>query len=97
MCCLRWCERELGLRNKPISGVNPTPHPTATHASDAALPRRPQGSLPSCLLGFGRARLALASSYQLLLTDPASSSRTRLHAHATSGPSRLRRTSPKYP
>jgi hypothetical protein len=34
----RWCERQLGLRNKPISGVNPTPHPTATHASDAPLP-----------------------------------------------------------
>src|SRR4051812_45604458 len=49
----------------PISGVNLTPRPTAVYASDPALPRRPQDSLPSCLLGFERTRLALASSYQL--------------------------------
>src|SRR3954469_12070088 len=49
----------------PISGVNLTPCPTAVYASDPALPRRPQDSLPSCLLGFERTRLALASSYQL--------------------------------
>ena len=35
----------------------------------AAAPAR---SLPSCLLGFGRTRLALASSHQLLLSHPAS-------------------------
>src|SRR3954465_6048557 len=51
----------------PISGVNPTPRTTAVYASDPALPRRPQDSLPSRLLSFGRTRLALASSYQLLL------------------------------
>src|SRR6478672_11361140 len=56
----------------PISGVDPTPRPTAVYASNAALPRRPQDSLPSCLLGFGRTRLALASSHQLLLSHPAS-------------------------
>src|SRR5215210_241205 len=58
----------------PISGVDPTPRPTAVYASNAALPRRPQDSLPSCLLGFGRTRLALASSHQLLLSHPASGS-----------------------
>ena len=55
----------------PISGVNPTPHTTAIYASDPALPRRPQDSLPSRLLSFGRTRLALASSYRLLLSHPA--------------------------
>src|SRR3954469_25512458 len=55
----------------PISGVNPTPRTTAIYASDPALPRRPQDSLPSRLLSFGRTRLALASSYRLLLSHPA--------------------------
>ena len=55
----------------PISGVNPTPRTTAVYASDPALPRRPQDSLPSRLLSFGRTRLALASSYRLLLSHPA--------------------------
>src|SRR5918995_6691061 len=54
----------------PISGVNLTPRPTAVYASDPALPRRPQDSLPSCLLGFERTRLALASSYQLSYRTP---------------------------
>src|SRR5215213_8422755 len=71
-CCFRWCGRQLSLRNMPISGVDPTPRPAAVYASNAALPRRPQDSLPSCLLGFGRTRLALASSHQLLLSHPAS-------------------------
>ena len=35
---------------------------------------------PSRLLSFGRTRLALASSYRLLLSHPASGSRTRRHA-----------------
>jgi hypothetical protein len=34
------------------------------------------------LLGFGRTRLALASSYQLLLTHPALRSRTTLQEHS---------------
>ena len=55
----------------PISGVNPTPRTTAVYASDPALPRRPQNLLPSRLLSFGRTRLALASSYRLLLSHPA--------------------------
>src|SRR5438105_6968668 len=71
MCCFRWCGRQLCLRNMPISGVNLTPRTTAVYASDPALPRRPQDSLPPCLLGFGRTRLALASSYRLLLSHPA--------------------------
>ena len=54
----------------PISGVDPTPRPAAVYASNAALPRRPQDSLPSCLLGFERTRLALASSYQLSYRTP---------------------------
>src|SRR3954452_19129357 len=54
------------------SGGDPTPRPAAVYASNAALPRRPQDSLPSCSLGFGRTRLALASSHQLLLSHPAS-------------------------
>src|SRR5208337_5160142 len=65
MCRFRWCGRQLCLRHMPISGVNSTPRPTAVYASDPASPRRPQDSLPSCLLGFGRTRLALASSLQL--------------------------------
>jgi hypothetical protein len=65
MCCFRWCGRQLCLRHMPISGVNSTPRPTAVYASDPASPRRPQDSLPSCRLGFGRTRLALASSLQL--------------------------------
>src|ERR1035437_4006615 len=48
----------------------PHPHPTAVYASDPALPRRPQDSLPSCLLGFGRTRLSLASSFQLSYRTP---------------------------
>src|SRR4051812_47879717 len=70
MCCFRWCGRQLCLRNMPISGVDLTPRTTAVYASDPALPRRPQDSLPPCLLGFGRTRLALASSYRLLLSHP---------------------------
>src|SRR6202166_326287 len=70
MCCFRWCGRQLCFRNMPISGVNSTPRPTAVYASDPALPRRPQDSLPSCLLGFGRTRLSLASSFQLSYRTP---------------------------
>ena len=70
MCGLRWCGRQLCLRNMPISGVNATPRPTAVYASDPALPRRPQNSLPSCLLGFERTRLSLASSFQLSSRTP---------------------------
>src|SRR5208283_2885966 len=70
MCCFRWCGRQLCLRHMPISGVNSTPRPTAVYASDPALPRRPQDSLPSCLLGFERTRLALASSFQLSSRTP---------------------------
>src|SRR5208337_3359856 len=70
MCCFRWCGRQLCLRHMPISGVNSTPRPTAVYASDPASPRRPQDSLPSCLLGFGRTRLALASSLQLPYRTP---------------------------
>src|SRR5712675_1474202 len=70
MCCVRWCGRQLCLHNMPISGVNSTPRPTAVYASDPALPRRPQDSLPSCLLGFGRTRLSLASSFQLSYRTP---------------------------
>src|SRR5215218_7537426 len=58
----------------PISGVNPTPRTTAVYASDPALARRPQDSLPSRWLSFGRTRLALASSYRLLLSHPATGS-----------------------
>src|SRR6516165_1356711 len=87
MCCFRWCGRQLRLRNMPISGVNLTPRTTAVYASDPALPRRPQDSLPPCLLGFGRTRLALASSYRLLLSHPASGSRTRHHAFSRGTPS----------
>src|SRR5450756_295015 len=70
MCCFRWCGRQLCLHNMPISGVNSTPRPTAVYASDPALPRRPQDSLPSCLLGFGRTRLSLASPFQLSYRTP---------------------------
>src|SRR5258705_2684189 len=61
---------QLCLHNMPISGVNSTPRPTAVYASDPALPRRPQDSLPYCLLGFGRTRLSLASSFQLSYRTP---------------------------
>src|SRR3982751_355527 len=71
----------------PISGVNLTPRSTAVYASDPALPRRPQDSLPSCLLGFERTRLALASPYQLLLSHPAPGSCRRSDATGVGGPS----------
>src|SRR5258705_13018171 len=61
---------QLCLHNMPISGVNSTPRPTAVYASDPALPRRPQDSLPSFLLGFGRTRLLLAISLQLSYRTP---------------------------
>ena len=80
MCCFRWCGRQLCLRDMPISGVNSTARPTAVYASDPASPRRPQDSLPPCLLGFGRTRLALASSYRLLLSHPAPGSCQRSNA-----------------
>src|SRR3954463_5380522 len=69
----------------PISGVNLTPRPTAFYASDPALPRRPQDSLPSCLLGFERTRLALASSYQLPIAP-----RIRLPPRVSDGKALLR-------
>ena len=78
----------------PISGVDPTPRPTAVYASNAALPRRPQDSLPSGLLGFGRTRLALASSHQLLLSHPASGFPTGFSPRHTAGP-RVRCVLPK--
>src|SRR3954452_18302058 len=65
----------------PISGVNLTPRPTAVYASDPALPRRPQDSLPSCLLGFERTRLALASSYQLSYRTSGSSAIAGFRPH----------------
>src|SRR5208282_4911430 len=70
MCCVRWCGRQLCLRDMPISGVNSTPRPTAVYASDPASPRRPQDSLPSRLLGFERTRLSLAGSFQLSYRTP---------------------------
>src|SRR4051812_37812379 len=78
----------------PISGVDPTPRPAAVYASTVALPRRPQDSLPSCLLGFGRTRLALASSHQLLLSHPASGFPTGFSPRPTAGP-RVRGVLPK--
>src|SRR3954466_12577995 len=74
----------------PISGVTPPPRPAAVYASNAALPRRPQDSLPSCLLGFGRTRLALASSHQLLLSHPASGYPTGFTARPTAMTARAR-------
>src|SRR3954466_70981 len=85
-CCFRWCGRQLSLRTMPISGVDPTPRPAAVYASNGTLPRRPQDSLPSCLLGFGRTRLALASSHQLLLSHPASGCPTGFSPRPTAGP-----------
>src|SRR3954454_17891603 len=78
----------------PLSGVDPTPRPAAVYASNVALPRRPQDSLPSCLLGFGRTRLALASSHQLLLSHPASGFPTGFSPRHTAGP-RVRCVLPK--
>src|SRR3954463_3292699 len=80
--------------NMPISGIDPTPRPAAVYASNAALPRRSQDSLPSCLLGFGRTRLALASSHQLLLSHPASGFPTGFTPRHTAGP-RVRCMLPK--
>ena len=103
MCGFRWCGRQLCLRNMPISGVNATPRPTAVYASDPALPRRPQDSLPSCLLGFERTRLSLASSFQLPLapriplfggrrTDPRSTTGTTRQTTAGALPSTMGRS-----
>src|SRR5712691_4214288 len=49
MCCLRWCRRQLGHRNKPISGVDPTPRPTAVYAPDPTLPWAPVRLAPVLL------------------------------------------------
>ncbi len=92
MCGFRWCGRQLCLRNMPISGVNATPRPTAVYASDPALPRRPQDSLPSCLLGFERTRLSLASSFQLPLAP-----RTGLLPEVERGGSDVTRPNSKQP
>src|SRR5215831_9510122 len=56
----------------------------------------PAGLAPVLLARFGRTRLSLASSYQLLLTHPASGSRTRHHAfaHGSLHPRAVRRTRP---
>jgi hypothetical protein len=57
----------LGLHNVVISWLNPTPHAITVYASDPALPRRPQHSLPGGSLGLTRTGLAPVGSRQLRL------------------------------
>jgi hypothetical protein len=57
----------LGLHNVVISWLNPTPHAITVYASDPALPRRPQHSLPGGSLRLTRTGLAPVGSRQLRL------------------------------
>ena len=57
----------LGLHNVVISWLNPTPHAITVYASDPALPRRPQHSLPGGSLCLTRTGLAPVGSRQLRL------------------------------
>jgi hypothetical protein len=60
----------LGLHNVVISWLNPTPHAITVYASDPALPRRPQHSLPGGSLRLARTGLASVGSRQLRLAHP---------------------------
>jgi hypothetical protein len=57
----------LGLHNVVISWLNPIPHAITAYASDPALPRRPQHSLPGGSLRLTRTGLAPVGSRQLRL------------------------------
>jgi hypothetical protein len=57
----------LGLHNVVISRVNPIPHAITVYASDPALPRRSQHSLPGSSLRLARTGLAPVASRQLRL------------------------------
>src|SRR4051794_23844492 len=61
----------LGLPNVVISWLNPTPHAITVSASDPALPRRPQHSLPGGSLCLTRTGLAPVGSRQLRLAHRA--------------------------
>src|ERR1700759_1390041 len=70
----------LGLHNVVISWLNPIPHAITVYASDPALPRRPQHSLPGGSLRPTRTGLAPVGSRQLrlahrLATPPGSGNR----------------------
>jgi hypothetical protein len=49
-CCLQPRERPRPPRPSPYRGSLPAPHTTPVYASDPASPRRPQDSVPACLL-----------------------------------------------
>jgi hypothetical protein len=55
----------LGLHNVVISWLNPIPHAITVYASDPALPRRPQHSLPGGSLRLTRTGLAPVGPCQL--------------------------------
>ena len=57
----------VGLHNVVISWLNPIPHAITEYASDPALPRRPQHSLPGGSLRLTRTGLAPVGSRQLRL------------------------------
>src|SRR6202453_3365405 len=57
----------LGLHNVVISWLNPIPHAITVYASDPALPRRPQHSLPGGSLRLTRTGLSPVGSRQLRL------------------------------
>jgi hypothetical protein len=57
----------LGLHNVVIWWLNPTPYAIIVYASDPALPRRPQHSLPGGSLCLTRTGLAPVGSRQLRL------------------------------
>src|SRR5271167_3779528 len=54
----------LGLHNVVISWLNPIPHAITVYASDPALPRRPQHSLPGGSLRLTRTGLSPVGSCQ---------------------------------
>jgi hypothetical protein len=66
----------LGLHNVVISWLNPIPHAITVYASDPALPRRPQHSLPGGSLRLTRTGLAPVGSRQLRLAHRGADPRT---------------------
>jgi hypothetical protein len=62
---------QLGLRKiRTFEAVYTAPHMTPVYASDASLPKRPQDSVPACLLGFDRTGLSPVSYLQFHQRTP---------------------------
>ena len=80
----------LGLHNVVISWLNPTPHAITVYASDPALPRRPQHSLPGGSLRLTRTGLAPVGSRQLRLAHRVRTPHWQAEARSFRGQARRR-------